>query len=200
MVVLQAPNSPWRSTGCWWALHPATVPFFKWAVKARRKSSCKVERNTHTEEHRWAVDKTPRHTQKLTIFIELPRTDNSIAAFYVESCMYLTIQTVVREASPGLWLNASLQTNWRKMIYFSMHHGAFRYLSGLYCWGNLGQRYLLTCFPLHARSQPSSALWPLTKGRSASNEVSDKALNPSVLQFLHLWICLVGWMEENSLF
>lgn len=52
--------------------------------------------------------------------------------------------------------------------------------------------------PLLAYSQPSLALWlsPLCEKCLQWG----KALNPFIPQFLHLWICLARWMEENSLF
>lgn len=119
--------------------------------------------------------------------------------FYVESCMCLTIGTVVREASPGLWLSASLQTNRRNMTHFSMHPswGVQVFIQPLL----LGKSWAViipVMLPLLACSQPSLALWlsPLCEKCLQWG----KALNPFIPQFLHLWICLARWMEENSLF
>lgn len=105
----------------------------------------------------------------------------------------------VREASPGLWLSASLQTNQRNMTHFSMHPswGVQVFIQPLL----LGKSWAViipVMLPLLACSQPSLALWlsPLCEKCLQWG----KALNPFIPQFLHLWICLARWMEENSLF
>lgn len=107
--------------------------------------------------------------------------------FYVESCMCLTIGTVVREASPGLWLSASLQTNQRNMTHFSMHPswGVQVFIQPLLL-GKSWAVIISVMLPLHACSQPSLALWlsPLCEKCLQWG----KALNPFIPQFLHLWM------------
>lgn len=93
----------------------------------------------------------------------------------------------VREASPGLWLSASLQTNRRNMTHFSMHPswGVQVFIQPLL----LGKSWAViipVMLPLLACSQPSLALWlsPLCEKCLQWG----KALNPFIPQFLHLWM------------
>lgn len=177
-------------------------PLLQTNSKSQREVFLKMERNTHTEEHKWAVDETPGHTQKLTILTELPRTCRQPPQL-VFLCGVMHVpdhrDSGVREASPGLWLSASLQTNQRNMTHFSMHPswGVQVFIQPLL----LGKSWAViipVMLPLLACSQPSLALWlsPLCEKCLQWG----KALNPFIPQFLHLWICLARWMEENSLF
>lgn len=93
----------------------------------------------------------------------------------------------VREASPGLWLSASLQTNQRNMTHFSMHPswGVQVFIQPLLL-GKSWAVIISVMLPLHACSQPSLALWlsPLCEKCLQWG----KALNPFIPQFLHLWM------------
>lgn len=175
-------------------------PLLRTNSKSQREVFLKMERNTHTEEHRWAVDETPGHTQKLTILTELPRTCRQPPQL-VFLCGVMHVpdhrdsgkggkpRTVIKCLPPDK----------------SKEDDTFQYAS----WGVqvfiqpllLGKSWAViipVMLPLLACSQPSLALWlsPLCEKCLQWG----KALNPFIPQFLHLWICLARWMEENSLF